>query len=204
MKELMQKKYVELKAPEKAELKALKDEFFNEEEPAVEPTTAPDELPRTGMASVPQLDMNFKSYKQLDPPIVKYLEENWSNWLNYFEIGQEYKKGYSGRGIYIKVPKDFSTEWKEEERIVYDNRTRRPKVDEKGHTMKKIVITEDIRWCSLMIPQSDVIQWIGKVYTHIITNARKKGLSLPGTGVPFVKSPQAMTNEEYEQSLNVA
>jgi len=142
---------------------------------------------------------NFERYKELPPPIVEYLELTFGNWLNYMEVGQEYKKGFGGYGIYVKVPEKFSTEFKREKVTVYDNRTQLPMKDDDGNTMVNEVVREDIRWCSLM-DLAQAKSWLDKVKEHVITNAYKKGMQLPNTNTKLDDTKETM--EEYKKAVH--
>jgi hypothetical protein len=135
--------------------------------------------------------LDFKKYQELPPPIIKYLEENWGNWLKHFEIGQKYREDFGGYAVYVKVPRAFSTEWEKRTYQVYDNETRKM-------TGQKEVIAEDIRWRS-MKDMHEAVSWLALVKKNLITKAFQKGMQLPSTNVKY-ESPQK-TVEDFEREL---
>lgn len=122
------------------------------------------------------------TYKQLPKPIVDFLELEIPNWLDKFEIGQVWKQDFGGYGMYIKVPKEFSTEHREEDRMEWDNRSRKPKLDANGNEITKHVVYEDVRWCPIKETET-VISWIKKVIKHVMENGQRKGLQIPATRI---------------------
>src|SRR3990167_352915 len=135
---------------------------------------------------------DFTLYKQLPPPVVKHLEQTFGNWLNYMEVGQEYREDFGGYALYIKVPKEFSTEWKKATYDIYDNTTR-------TRIGTKEVEIADERWVTLK-DTTEAIKYINKVKEHIITNAYRKGIRLPNTATGIDETKQ--TFEDYKQALN--
>lgn len=138
-------------------------------------------------------------YKQLPPPIVAHLELTFGDWLNHFDIGQEYKQDFGGYGIYIVVPERFSTAWVREKRVKYDNRTRKEMVDEKGNTVMQDIVHPDTRWKNLK-DIDDVKKWINLVKENIINTAYQKGIQLPSTMAKLDETKQ--TRDEYVKSLH--
>ncbi len=130
-------------------------------------------------------------YRQLPQPIVEHLEMTFGNWLNYFEIGQEWKEDFGGYGMYIKVPREYSTEWKEFTTIVHDNATRKA-IGEKKE------ILPDVRWKPIK-EVAEVKGWIDLVKQHIMNNAHQKGIRLPNTntGIDETKA----TFDQYQASI---
>lgn len=134
---------------------------------------------------------NFGKYKELPPPVVKYLDDNWGNWLNHFEIGQKYRDDFGGYALFVRVPKDYSTEWEMVSYPIYSNETRR-------QTGQQKVYKEDIRWKSLR-DTAEAIKWLALVKKNIITKAFQKGMYLPPTNVKY-ENPQK-TVEDFEREL---
>ena len=133
-----------------------------------------------------------KAYKKLPSPIVRHLELTFGNWLNYFEIGQEWREDYGGYGIYIKIPRKYSTEWRDDTSPAYDNATR------KITGYQKTAI-QDIR----SMPMKDlpnVMKWLGIVRTNIIQNAINKGLRLPSTDIGTDVNPLSI-QEKQEKTI---
>ena len=143
--------------------------------------------------------VNYFQYKELPPPIVDHLEKNFGNWLNFMEIGQEWKEDFGGYGLFIKVPQEFSTEWKTEQRTKYSNKTRKPMLDKDGNTKTERFVIPDVRWKSLN-DLSKAVQWLILVKEHIIKNAYKKGLSLPNTNTQLEKTTQTL--EDYKKATH--
>ena len=142
----------------------------------------------------------FSSYKELPPPIVECLEKTFGNWLNEgFEVGQKYREDFGGYAMFIKVPEKYSTEWKRDTTLRYDNTTRRPLTDKDGNQVRFSVVTPDERWKGLNDIQA-CIKWIVLVKEHIITNAFKKGIMLPSTHTPM--PAEKGTLEEYKKAVN--
>lgn len=140
---------------------------------------------------VEKVKIDFKKYKELPPPIVEHLEKMWGNWLNYFEISQEFKQDFGGYALRIKVPAQFSTETETVQYPVYDNATRKQVGTKTG-------IVEDIRWKTLKdLP--DAIKWIDAVKKNIIEKAFQKGIQLPNTNVKY--EPAVKTVQDYEREL---
>lgn len=146
-----------------------------------------------------QSEYNTQKYLELPPPVIEHLKQTFGSWLNYFEIGQEYKQDFGGYGMYIKVPKEFSTEWKSEMRVVYDNVTRSVKRDDEGKDVMVTVITPDVRWKSLK-DIADTNKWISLVKEHIIKNAYNKGIQLPNTNAPLDETRKTL--DDYKASLH--
>ena len=147
----------------------------------------------------PKID--YTLYRQLPPPIKEHLEREFGNWLNHFQVWKEWRQDAGGDMLFIKIPPQFSTEYKETLVDKMSNRTRRPEVNKEGDVVKQKRITEDIRCRSLMIPIDKVIQWLDLVKAKIIRNAASKALKLPSLGVPMQTG--RMNLEEYEKSLHV-
>ncbi len=95
--------------------------------------------------------------------------------------------------MYIKVPKEFSSEYKVVEYPTYDNETRKMK-----GTIKKEV--EDIRWKPIK-DMADVIQWIDRVKEHIMTKAYAAGIRLPSTKTGIEQTTQTL--EDYKKSISI-
>ena len=134
---------------------------------------------------------NFKKYLELPQPLREHLENVFGNWLNYIEVGQEWRNDFGGYGLYIKVPKEYSTEWEEVTTPVYDNTTRKAVGEKK-------VIVPDVRWK----PIKDIMEvksWIDLVKGHIMTHAYKKGIRLPNTntGIDMTKA----TLDQYQTAI---
>ncbi len=147
-------------------------------------------------------EIDFTLYKQLPPPIVKYLEETWGNWLNHFPISRrEWSKDYDDYGIVVEVPERFSVEWHREKRQVYDNNTRRPKVDENGRPVTVMVVTKDVRLISLKVGTDKAKGWLDKVKNHIINKAFQKGIKLPNTQTEYQSD---ISRDEYIRKLHKA
>lgn len=134
---------------------------------------------------------NTKKWEELPPPIKEHLKMNFGSWLNYFEIGQEWKKDHGGFSIYIKIPKEFSTEWKTVKNPIYDNQTMKMT----GQVDKVI---EDIRSKPLR-DMAEVVKWLIIVKRNIIENAYRKGIRLPTTNTPVDETKQSY--DEYRKSL---
>ena len=141
------------------------------------------------VAEKPKTD--FTKYKALPPPIVEHLEKTFGNWLNYFDIGQVYKQDFGGYGIYITVPKQFSTEWTTATVTIYDN-------DNRTKLREETVDVPDTRWKSL-VDLAKAKAWINLVKNNVITNAYRKGLRLPSTNTGLDETKQTM--EEYQKSI---
>jgi hypothetical protein len=107
------------------------------------------------------------------------------------EVGQEWRDDFGGYGLYIKVPREYSTEWQEVSTAIYDNTTRKA-------TGEKTIITPDVRWKPIK-DIAEVKAWIDLVKGHIITNAYKRGIRLPNTntGIDMTKA----TLEQYETAV---
>jgi len=157
-------------------------------EPEVKQFTPMDQTAHTPEPK-PEYDIN--KYKQLPVSIIDHLKITFGNWLNYFEIGQEWKEDFGGYGLYIKVPRQFSTEWKEVEAPRYDNATMKM-----VGTDKKAI--EDIRWKPLK-DMADAKKWIDLVKKHIIDHAFQKGLQLPSTNVGY--DEHKLTKDQYESLI---
>lgn len=147
-------------------------------------------------------EYDTEKYKQLPPPIVEHLEKTFGNWLEYFEIGQEWKEDFGGYGLYIKVPREFSTEWREEMVQKFDNKRRAPMLDEKGNTVRVKTVKKDIRWRSMAVGVPEVNKWVEQVKRNIIDKAYSKGLVLPTTGVEM--GGYRPSREEFTKSLHTA
>ena len=148
------------------------------------------EAPQVEDVKPPEVIPSIK-YKLLPPPMVDHLEKTFGNWLKYFEVGQEYRNDFGGYAMYIKVPKEYSTEWKEIRTMKYDNETRRPL----GEFTEVI---PDVRYVSLK-DLSKAIQYVNLVKHHIIENAYRKGIRLPTTNVGIDET--RMTKEQYETAV---
>lgn len=135
---------------------------------------------------------DFTLYKRLPPPIIQHLERSWGNWLNHFEVKlTDWKSDFGGPAIEIKIPQAFSTEWEEVIVTTYDNKTR-TKIGEKKEWKP------DIRICSLK-DIAETIKWLDKVREHVVTNAFRKGLLLPTTGIKY--DIPNKTLEDYKREL---
>ncbi len=130
-------------------------------------------------------------YLQLPAPLIEHLKMVFGAWLEFFEIGQEWREDFGGHAIYIKVPQQFSTEWKTVEAPQYDNSTLRM-VGTKKETM------QDIRWKSLR-DVSEAKRWLDLVKRHIIDHAYQKGIRLPSTNTGYDET--RMTKEQYESAI---
>lgn len=140
----------------------------------------------------PVIPPNYSDYKRLPPPIVAHLEKSWGNWLNYFEVKMvDWMQDFGGAGIEIKVPRAFSTEWREVMAPQYDNKTR-------TRTGEIKVVEEDIRTCPLK-DIVEAIKWLDKVKEHVVTHAFQKGLQLPTTGLKY-EGPNK-TLDDYKREL---
>lgn len=127
---------------------------------------------------------SFVKYMELPPPIVEHLKVSFGNWLNYLEVGQKWRSDFGGYALYIRVPEQYSTEWKRIDTPVYDNATKRI-----AETKKEII--PDERWCSLIdIPKA--IKWIELVKQNIISKAVQSGMNLPSTGTGVDHARQQM------------
>jgi len=147
----------------------------------------------------PEEEVKMDKYLELPPPVIDWLKINFGNWLNYFPVSRtEYKKDFGGYGVRIEIPKQFSTEWKEELREKYDNITRKPAVDENGVPMRFMHVTPDIRYVSLQLEMPRVINMLERIKEHIITNAHSKGVQLPSIGEE-VRNDKTL--EDYKRSL---
>ena len=134
---------------------------------------------------------NTEKYKELPQPIIDHLKITFGNWLNYFEIGQEWKEDFGGYGIYIKVPEHFSAGWQRVDAPVYDD------AQMKMVAMKKLVVP-DIRWKPLR-DMADAKGWINLVKKHVIDTAYQKGIRLPSTNTGLDETRQ--TKEQYEAAI---
>jgi hypothetical protein len=167
------------------------------------PTETSRVVPTAGFVEAPETKeiegYRIDKWQELPPPVVEWLKINFGNWLNHFEVGRtEYKKDFGGYGVYIKIPEQYSTEWFHEQREQYDNKTRRPAVDEQGNPIRFDFVTKDIRVCSLQMEMPKVIQWLERVKEHVITHAHAKGIKLPSIGEE-VASTKSL--EDYKKSL---
>lgn len=151
-------------------------------------TATPPETPKTEPKEV---KADFTKYKMLPPPVVQHLERTWGDWVNHFEIGHEYREDFGGYMMWVKVPKQYSTEWKEIKTIKYDNATHKP-------IGEFIEVVPDVRHKSLK-EISKAVQWLDLVKQHLIDHAYRKGIRLPATntGVDSAK----FTKEQYESAL---
>lgn len=138
-------------------------------------------------------------YLELPPPVIDWLKINFGNWLNYFEVGRtEWKKDFGGYALYVKVPEEYSTEWKRETRERYDNVKRRPATDEKGNPLRYEFVTPDIRYVSLQLELPRVLNMLERIKKHIIDNAHGRGIRLPMIGEEVQNTK---TLEDYKKSL---
>lgn len=141
----------------------------------------------------------YDRWHELPPPVVDWLKINFGGWLNHFEVGRtEYRSDFGGYGVYIKIPKEYSTEWRTEIREEYDNVRRKPKTDEKGNPIRFEFITKDVRYVSLQLEMPRVLKMLERIKEHIITNAHRKGIRLPAIG-DVINSTKNL--EDYKQSL---
>lgn len=134
---------------------------------------------------------DFTKYKELPPPIVEHLQRTWANWLNHFEIGQEFKQDFGGYGMYVIVPPQYSVEHEIVQWPVYDNKTR-------TQTGFKPVEMKDIRWKSLK-DLVDAKKWLDQVREKIIRDAFNAGKQLPNIGVKIEQGQK--TIEDYKREL---
>ena len=146
-----------------------------------------------------EAEVNYQLYKQLPPPLVDHLELTFGAWLREFEVGQVYRQDFGGMALYIKVPEKYSTEWRREQRLKYDNRTRRPAIDASGQEIVLNIVTPDVRWKGVM-PIEDCKKWISLVKEKIITDAYNKGLQLPNTQTPIEETRKTM--EDYRKAVH--
>jgi len=133
------------------------------------------------------------------PPVMDHLKKTFGEWLSVFDVGVEWKKDYGGYGLYIKVPKEYSTEHREERVAVWDNSGQKQKVDENGELVWKKIVTEDVRWKPLK-DVNEVIQWIDLVKEHIIKKAFQKGIMLPSTNAPLDQGEKSL--DVYKQQIH--
>jgi hypothetical protein len=141
----------------------------------------------------------FDKYMELPPPVIEWLRINFGNWLNHFEVGRsEWRRDFGGYALYIKIPEEYSTEWKKEVREQYDNRLRRPATDEKGNPKRFEHVVPDIRYVSLQMELPKTIDMLERIKDHIISNAHKKGIRLPSIGGEVTNDK---TLEDYKKSL---
>lgn len=166
------------------------------------PVITPEEIPKKQEPVPKPIDVNptREKFDALPPPIKEHLIKTFGNWLNYFEVGQEWVKGYGGYGMYIKVPREFSTEWVEENVMQYDNAAMAPATDEHGNRITKKIVRPDIRMCPLN-NMTRTIGWINQVKQHILNKAADKGLILPSTQTEY-QPEKKPTREEYAKSLH--
>ena len=134
---------------------------------------------------------NFSKYKELPPPIIQHLELTFGNWLKYMEVGQEWREDFGGYALYIKVPKEYSTEWKKTTVDTYDNTTFKRKE-------AKETEQPDIRWKSLL-DLSEARSWINLVKDNLIKAAYRKGIRLPNTGTGADETRQTLS--DYQKSI---
>ena len=153
----------------------------------------------TGVVTEPEKKIN-SDFDSLPVKIKEYLLQNWGNWLNYFEVGWEEREDFvGGRAFYVKVPREFSTEWKEETHMVYDNSTRRIKVDEKGKEVTKVVITPDIRW-KAMQDTPELIRWLNIVKEKTISDCYRAGIQLPNTNTAYEDNKKTL--DDFKKSVH--
>ena len=147
----------------------------------------------------PEVKINA-DFDTLPLKVKEYLLQNWGNWLNYFEVGfQERDDFVGGRGFYVKVPKEFSQEYKEEKYLVYDNATRKVKVDENGKEVSKIVATPDVRWKAMNdIPE--LISWLGIVKEKILTDCFRAGVTPPNTNTAYEDNKKTL--DDFKKSVH--
>lgn len=146
-----------------------------------QPATAniqPVAQPAEQKAEAPLYDHN--KYRELPAPVIEHLEKTFGDWLKHFEIGQEWKPDYGGYGMYIKIPKQYSTEWKEVTTPVYDNVLRK-------QVGERTIVQPDIRWKPIK-EIADVIRWIDLVRENVTMAATRKGLVLPATNIGMDQS----------------
>ncbi len=139
----------------------------------------------------PVFQYNTSKYKELPKNLIDFLERTYGNWLNYFEIGQMWREDYGGYGVYVKIPKQFSTEWQEIQSPIYDNDIR------KLIGQKKVVI-EDLR----SMPMKDipsVTGWLERIKKSVIESAYRKGFRLPNTATGIDETRQTL--EVYEKAI---
>lgn len=166
---------------------AVDKESIGEPEPVKEEKKAKEEM------------YEYDKYMELPPPVIEWLRINFGNWLNHFEVGRTgWRRDFGGYALYIKIPKEYSTEWKKETREKYDNIRRRPATDEKGNPKRFEHVTPDIRYVSLQMQLPKVIDMLERIKNHIISNAHKKGVQLPGIGGE-VRNDKTL--EDYKKSL---
>lgn len=143
-------------------------------------------------ATVPEVKApDFTKYKELPPPIVEHLQRTWGNWLNHFEIGQEFKQDFGGYGMYVIVPPEYSIEHETVQWPVFDNKTR-------TQTGFKSVVIRDIRWKTLK-DLVDAKSWLDQVKEKIIRDAFSAGKQLPNMGVKLETGKK--TVEDYKREL---
>ena len=187
--ELKIKGWTKLDHAERTEYQALKRGLPTE----VTPTPMPAVAASAPLVAVAAPGAPIKdAYKQLPPPIVTALEQIFGDWLKHFDVWQEWKRDFGGYGLFIRVPRQYSTEWHEEQVPIYDNATR-------TQTGLKTIVKEDIR-CKSLRDFADAINWLKKVKEHIITKAYSKGIQLPNTNSPLDETRQTL--EDYTKALH--
>lgn len=142
---------------------------------------------------------NYHKYRELPPPIKDHLEKTFGAWLDHIEVGQEWKKDFGGYAMYIKVPEQFSTEWKTHKVRTYDNRTRTTAKDKQGNPIMNEFTEPDVRWKSLA-DLSSAVAWLNMVKDNIINTAYRSGLQLPNTATTLEETKQ--TVEAYKASIH--
>ena len=201
LKALLTKKggYLSLSKEERAEYSALKKlaEDDQEGEPIVKPSIGQEvggdeELDGSMEPIKKEEGVDYKQYKVLPPPIVEYLEYNYGNWLNYFEIKQVWQKDFGGYGIQITIPKAYSTEPETRQTVIWDNRTR-------TQVGTKEVEVVDFRSCPLKDLER-AKSWLDKVKNKLITDAYSKGIRLPNTNTAAEETTQ--TRDDYVKSIH--
>lgn len=155
-----------------------------------EPTEGP-AAPVRKIEKVEVINFNTTKYTELPPVIIDHLKIVFGNWLNHFEVGQQWRNDYGGYGMYIKVPEQFSTEWKKVQAPIYDNLTMRL-------VGQKTEIIQDIRWKPLK-DMADVVKWIDQVKHNLIDNAYRKGIRLPSTNTGLDET--RLTRDQYESAI---
>lgn len=118
-------------------------------------------------------------YKELPPPLVDYLEREYGKWLEFLEVGWKWRNDYGNNGLFVKVPKEYSTEYKEEKIVVYDNRTRMPARDQDGNEIMKTHVMEDLRWFNMARGPEEAKIWLESVKQYILTKSQQKGIRIP-------------------------
>lgn len=134
---------------------------------------------KLGIEDKEEISYDTTKYKELPQPLVEYLEREYGKWLEFLEIGQRWRNDYGGYGVFVRVPKEYSTEYKEERVMVYDNRTRTAARDSDGNEITSTHVMEDIRWFNLARGPEEAKDWLGRVKQYILSKGQQKGIRIP-------------------------